>query len=187
MLKHLPNAVTTLRGLAGPLVAWLLIAHHANYIAFWIFVAAIATDLVDGWLARLLDARSAMGLWLDPLADKLLTDSVWVALWWIGFAPGWLCGLVVIRDAGVALAWAWAAPRHLIWSPTPIGQVMVAFEGVAVSVLVFHGPWLDVHWPSVGVVLGTITLALSAVSILQYVSDGPQRAPESTNRIESSR
>ena len=64
--------------------------------------------------------------------------------------------------------------RGLAWQrPSPIGQIGVAFEGVAVSVLLFHGPWLEVHWPSVGLVLGAITLVLSLIAVGQYLLWGP--------------
>ncbi|MFT4622092.1 MAG: cardiolipin synthase [Myxococcota bacterium] len=172
-MTHLPNLVTLLRGLCGPLVAWLLLAHDAHGLAFAVFVGAIVSDLVDGWLARMLDAHSELGLLLDPLSDKLLTDTVWLALWWAGDAPGWLCVATLTRDVGVAAAWGWAGPRGLHWRPNPIGQIAVAFEGVAVSVLVFHGPWLDVHWPSVGSALGAATVALSLLSLAQYAVQGP--------------
>lgn len=173
MRSHLPNLVTAARGLCGVIVAALLVGPGHHFAAFWVFVAAIASDLVDGWLARRLDARSRAGEWLDPLSDKLLTDLTWVALWWIDFAPGWLAGALLARDLAVALAWAWAAPRGRRWLPNPLGQIMVAYEGVALSVLVFHGPWLGVHWPSVGVVLGTVALFLSFASLVQYAWQGP--------------
>lgn len=173
MRRHLPNLVTASRGLCGFVVAALLVGPGLHFLAFWVFVGAIASDLLDGWLARRLDARSSAGEWLDPLSDKLLTDLTWVALWWIDFAPGWLAGAILGRDLVVALAWAWAAPRGGRWLPNPLGQVMVAYEGVALSVLVFHGPWLGVHWPSVGVVLGAIALLLSVMSLVQYARQGP--------------
>ncbi len=170
----MPNAITISRGLCGPLVAWILLGTEAHFVAFWVFVAAIATDLLDGFAARLLDAHSAAGLWLDPLADKVLTDSVWLALWWVGFAPAWLAWVIVLRDAVVLLVWVWALRTDVRWSPSPVGQIMVAFEGIAVSVLLFHGPWLDVHWPSVGTVLGVISVALSAWSLKEYAVSGPE-------------
>lgn len=175
MLRHLPNLVTASRGVAGILIAALLLGPRAHFLAFWIFMAAIATDLVDGWLARRLGARSTLGEWLDPLSDKALTDLTWIALWWIEFAPAWLALANIGRDLAVLAAWMWAAPRGMRWQPTPVGQVTVAYEGVALSVLIFHGPWLQVHWPSVGIVLGCIALALSLVSLVEYAVKGPVR------------
>ncbi len=146
-------------------------------VAFWVFVAAIVTDLLDGWAARLLDAHSETGLWLDPLADKMLTDSTWAALGWTGLAPAWLCIAMVARDAIILVVWAvvLTTGTRLRWAPSATGQVMVAFEGVALCVFLFHGPWLDVHWPSVATVLGGGALVLSHVSLAQYALNGPER------------
>ena len=178
MVRHVPNTITICRGLCGPAIAALLVLptepHHL--VAFWWFLAAIVTDLLDGLAARLLDAFHPAGLWLDPLADKVLTDATWIALGWVGFAPLWLCAAVLVRDVVVLSVWGYvlATGSQLRWSPTPVGQTMVAFEGVALCVLLFHGPWLDVHWPSVGTVLGVIGLALSLTSLLQYAVHGPE-------------
>jgi len=173
MVRHIPNLITASRGLCGPVCTWLLVAHQANRAAFWLFLAAICTDLVDGFAARILDAISPMGKWLDGLSDKVLTDFVWVGLALGGFCPGWLAGLIIARDLAVIVAWLWAFRVGKRWEASPMGQVMVAFEGVAVCVLLFHGPWLDVHWPSVGTVIGAISLALSLASLVGYVRSGP--------------
>jgi len=176
VLRYVPNAITITRGVCGPVVAWLLVAHEANLVAFWVFLFAIVTDLLDGWVARLLDAFHPAGLWLDPLSDKVLTDSCWIALGWAGFAPVWLCAAMVTRDVLVMSVWAfvWARGLELQWTPRPVGQVMVSFEGVALCVLLFHGPWLNTHWPTVGTVLGIIALVLSVISMLEYALAGPE-------------
>ena len=185
ILQHVPNAITITRGLCGPAVAALLLGYVplsdwlpvANKVAFWVFLFAIVTDLLDGWAARLLNAFSPAGLWLDPLADKVLTDTSWVALGLVGFAPAWLCIIMVVRDVAILLVWGvvLSSGSQLRWSPTPAGQTMVAFEGVALCVFLFHGPWLGVHWPTVGTVLGALALLLSLVSLLEYAVRGPER------------
>lgn len=161
----------------GPVLAWILIALGANFLAFWLFIAAIASDLLDGFAARRLGVTdNPMGQWLDPLCDKVLTDTVWVALWWVSFAPGWLAWPIVIRDLCVGVGWGISRMNGRSWEkPHAIGQIGVAFEGVAVSVLLFHGPWLDVHWPSVGVVLGSVSLLCSLIALAWYVRWGPRQ------------
>jgi phosphatidylglycerophosphate synthase len=176
--KWVPNAITASRGLCGPVVAALLLGPGLNRVAFWVFVGAIVTDLLDGFAARLLDAHSSTGLWLDPLSDKILTDTCWIALWWVDFAPAWLVWTIVLRDAAVLLAWVWAFRARVRWSPSPVGQIMVAFEGISLSVLLFHGPWLDVHWPTVGTVLGVVSLILSGWSLVEYAVSGPSSVTE---------
>jgi cardiolipin synthase len=185
MLRWVPNAITLCRGLAGPLVAGLLLAGPLNWPAFWIFMAAIASDLLDGFAARRLGAETKAGEWLDPLADKALTVPVWLALGAIGFAPIWLCVLAVGRNAAVLAAWA-ALPRtDIAVAPSKIGQIMVAFEGVALSVLVFHGPWNGTHWPSVGTALGVISVALSGASLAIYAASHPLVASRRATRVRS--
>jgi cardiolipin synthase len=172
MRRWIPNGITISRGLAGPLIALLLLGWRANDISFWLFVAAISSDLLDGFAARWLDAHSDIGEWLDPVADKALTLPIWATLAWIGWAPVWLSLAILGRTAVIGVGWAWSPQRS---PPTPVGQVMVAFEGVAVAVLVFHGPWNGTHWPSVGTALGGISLALSLVSLAQYAAVRAQR------------
>lgn len=178
VLRYLPNAITVARALFGPACAWALVVHGANRLAFWLFLLAICTDLADGWVARRVGAISATGKWLDGLSDKVLTDVIWVALASIGFAPWWLAILIIARDLGVILAWVWALRVGKRWEASAMGQVMVAFEGTALCVLLFHGPWLDIHWPSVGTAIGTIGLALSLWSVVGYVRTGPISATD---------
>ena len=162
----------------GPACAATLIVLGDNRLAFWLFLAAICTDLLDGFAARSLGVISPTGKWLDGLADKILTDVIWVALASIGFCPWWLALLIVARDVGVILAWIWALKVGKRWEASALGQTMVAFEGTALCVLLFHGPWIGIHWPTVGTALGTISLVLSLLSVVDYVRVGPLDADD---------
>lgn len=138
-------------------------------------MSAIWTDLIDGWLARKLNSQSKVGLWLDPFSDKLLTDTTWIALWYVDFAPAWIVVPTLIRDGIAIVVWLVSKRRGYVWMPSGIGQTAVAYEGVALCVFVFHGPWLNVSWPSVGVALGGIALGLSGITITQYLVKGPRK------------
>lgn len=96
-LAWLPNAFTLLRLACVPAAVWLILEGRLG-AAFWVFVAAGATDAIDGFLARILDARSQMGSIMDPLADKCLLVSAYLTLAWTGHLPVWLVVLVVLRD-----------------------------------------------------------------------------------------
>lgn len=165
MARALVNALTASRGLAGPVVAGLMLGPGANRTAFWIFLVAILTDLVDGRLARFVQPNP-LGKVLDPAADKLLTVPTWLALWLVGWAPTWLVAGCLVRDAFAGWLW-WRGVREV----SPAAQVGIAYEGVALCVLLFHGPWLNTHWPSVGTVLGGIALGLFVASLPQYWAD----------------
>lgn len=157
------NGLTGLRGVAGLVVAVLLVGFGANRAAFWVFLYAILTDLVDGRLAKMAGVPNPVGVWLDPLADKVLTDATWIALWWTGWAPTWLVVATIGRD--LLAGWLW---HRGVRAVVPAAQVAIAFEGVALCLLLFHGPWLGVHWPSAGRVLALISLALFAASLPRY-------------------
>jgi cardiolipin synthase len=97
-LLTLPNVITFARLCAVPLSVWLVL-DHALALAFFLFVAAGASDAVDGWLARRNGNGNAVGALLDPVADKSLLVSMYVTLAAVNALPIWLAILVVFRDA----------------------------------------------------------------------------------------
>lgn len=98
-LINLANAVTLGRICLVPASVWLVL--RAHYLAgFWLFLAAGASDAVDGWLARRHGATRA-GTLLDPLADKVLLVSMYVTLAATHELPDWLAILVVFRDVAI--------------------------------------------------------------------------------------
>lgn len=94
---NLPNIISLCRLLSVP-VAIYLILNGFMQAAFWLFVAAGASDAVDGYLAKRLGQTSALGAYLDPIADKVLLVSVYVTLGQAGHLPSWLVIMVVFRD-----------------------------------------------------------------------------------------
>lgn len=92
-----PNFLSFGRLLSVPLIVWLIHDGHMT-AAFWLFVAAGITDAVDGFLAKRFDAKTELGSYLDPLADKALLVGVYVTLGWTGHIPLWLVILVAFRD-----------------------------------------------------------------------------------------
>jgi cardiolipin synthase len=97
-LKALPNIITIVRLIAVPVVVWLFLVDKMT-LAFWLFICAGISDAIDGYLAKWLNARSVLGSYLDPLADKLLLIAVFLLLGRGGFIPVWLVVLIVARDA----------------------------------------------------------------------------------------
>jgi len=93
----IPNFITLGRLLAVPLAVWLMLTDRYG-AAFWLFLAAGVSDAIDGFLARRLKARSEIGAYLDPLADKCLLVSSYVTLGHQDHIESWLVILVVFRD-----------------------------------------------------------------------------------------
>src|SRR6266481_5696277 len=90
-LLNIPNFLTLLRLFSIPIFLGLLSEHHYRY-ALYLFVAAALT------VARWFDSRTEIGAFLDPFADKLLLLSAFVTLTFENEFPGWLLGVVVIRE-----------------------------------------------------------------------------------------
>lgn len=94
---NLPNFLSLARILIIPLLIILLIK-GAYFWALLIFISAALTDAADGMLARIMQQRTLIGSYLDPLADKLLSGSSFICLAILGLIPGWLAVLVISRD-----------------------------------------------------------------------------------------
>jgi cardiolipin synthase len=95
--RHIPNIITTLRILlVYPTITCLLAGRYGA--ALFLFALAGVSDGLDGFLARYFDWRSRLGSYLDPLADKLLLVSCFLALSYLGLAPTWLTAVVIARD-----------------------------------------------------------------------------------------
>ncbi|MEJ0018008.1 MAG: CDP-alcohol phosphatidyltransferase family protein [Acetobacteraceae bacterium] len=96
-LLTLPNVITFARLCAVPLSVWLVVEHRFA-TSFFLFVAAGLSDAVDGWLARRNGGGNTVGALLDPVADKALLVTMYVALAVVKVVPDWLAILVVFRD-----------------------------------------------------------------------------------------
>lgn len=94
---NVPNLISLARLLSVPIVVWSLLAEE-TVLAFWLFIAAGVSDAIDGFIAKRMGHRTVVGGFLDPLADKALLVSVYIALGRIGAFPLWIVILVVSRD-----------------------------------------------------------------------------------------
>ena len=140
-LVTLPNLITMARLCAVPATVWLILNGRLD-LAFWMFVGAGVSDAVDGWLARVRNARSALGAILDPMADKLLLVCVYVTLAAIGVLPDWLAILVVFRDmvivGGVLVLWVLGQPPAI--RPILVSKLNTALQiGLAALALMLAG------------------------------------------------
>jgi len=165
----LPNLLTGLRLVLVPVVVWHIQVADM-WSAFWWFVVAAVTDLLDGNLARRLDQRSVLGAWLDPIADKAMLLSTLLALAWAGSLPFWLAMVVVLRD-GVVLfgagAYRWLTGRLEV-APTLSGKAATFAEFTLVSLILADlalGPGL-IEWLEPLIVLTAILVVASG---LHYV------------------
>ena len=103
-LFTLANQITIFRIVLIPVIVILLIQHVTTWAA-GLLAFSVLTDLLDGLAARLRKERTAIGAFLDPLADKLLLTSVYLTLAYLGLIDMWLFVIVFSRDLLIVLGW----------------------------------------------------------------------------------
>ena len=113
------------------------------WIAFVLFVVAGVSDAVDGFLAKRFNMTTDLGRYLDPLADKALIVSIYLALGINGTIPRWLVILVVSRDilivGGIMLAWLMGDPLKIkpLWVSKLNTAAQIVFACVVLGSLGF--------------------------------------------------
>jgi cardiolipin synthase len=141
-----PNLLSLLRICLAPfLVATVLEAHYA--LSLGLFVAAGLTDALDGRLARVLKQRSQLGQYLDPVADKLLLSTLFLALTHQGLIPVTVTALVFGRDVGIVVVAAilYAAAGRREFGPSLLGKANTVAQVAAVAAVLLQAMLLDQH------------------------------------------
>lgn len=163
VLAQLPNLITLGRLLAVPLMIYLLL-EQAYLFAFWLFLAAGASDALDGLVAKQFGLETEIGTYLDPIADKALLVSVYVALGTMGEIEIWLVILIVSRDlmiVGGAILFQTLTQR-LRMEPLRISKANTAFQiALVLLVLARTGYGFELSW-----LTGALTWVVAATTIL---------------------
>ena len=169
-----PDQLTVARALAVPIVIVLFTWDFEDH-AYWgtaVFVVAMATDQVDGWLARRRNQTSALGALLDPIADKVLVLAMLVMLVGEGVSPAWMVAAIVAREflvSGLRLA---AIQRHVVLAARDLGKVKTWAQALAAAIAGFAaaGAWSDtVAWWAL-----LVAVVLTWVSGLDYARVAPR-------------
>ena len=143
----LPDQLTVARVGAVPAVVVLFAWDFPNH-AYWataVFVVAMATDQIDGWLARRRGTSSPLGKLLDPVADKVLILAALVMLIGEGVAPAWMVALIVVREilvSGLRLA---AVERGVVLGARDLGRLKTWAQAVGATIagLAAAGAWSE--------------------------------------------
>src|SRR5207237_8227659 len=98
---NLPNGLTLMRIFLVPLLVAVLLTKYNVLIAAAIFLAASLTDLLDGYFARKRGQITTLGTLLDPVADKLLISSAFIALVELHVVKSWMVAMIVARECAI--------------------------------------------------------------------------------------
>jgi CDP-diacylglycerol---glycerol-3-phosphate 3-phosphatidyltransferase len=136
-LTTLPNLLGLARIAATPVVVGLLLLPFpgAGLLALVVYAAAAATDYLDGRIARARNQVSALGVFLDLTADKVLVAGVLVALVEVGLLPTWIVATLLIRELVVQGVRQVAASASVVIAARRLGKWKTFATNVAIGVL----------------------------------------------------
>jgi len=164
-----PNQITLLR--LGFLPFFLILVLYEKYEwALFVLVFVALTDAVDGYLARTLHQKSALGAYLDPIADKLLLSSSFVVLAMEKKIAWWLTVLVLSRDLLllVVAAVILIIQGYRPFPPTLLGKATTFFEIALVFFVVFAAAYPNDRAAGIIHYLGLTVAAFVIVSGFHY-------------------
>jgi len=164
-----PNLLTLLRLFIIPfLVIEILDGNFGP--AFALFMLAGISDAFDGLLARWLSQQTTLGLYLDPIADKLLLSTLFLVLTHVGLIPRYVTVLVFSRDFGILLISTLLFATNTLrdFRPSFFGKLNTLVQIVAVVVILAQRAFPVMHLPELRLVLVRAIAVLAPGSAAQY-------------------
>src|ERR1700753_442437 len=135
---NLPNFITIVRILLAPVFVWMLLTDNGadGALRWWaavLFILAIATDGLDGHIARSRGLVTELGKLLDPIADKVLIGGALIALSILGELPWWGTVIIMVRDVGITVM-RFALIRTGVIAASRGGKIKTWSQSVAITV-----------------------------------------------------
>jgi len=171
---NLPNLITVVRILLAPLFIWLLLSDAGQdgglrWAAAVLFIIAIATDGIDGAIARRRGLVTDLGKLLDPIADKVLTGGALVCLSILGELPWWVTIVILLRELGITV-FRFVMLRDRVIPASRGGKLKTVAQSIAISLALVPfwlvlGDW--VHWVNTATM--ALALVLTVVTGLDYL------------------
>lgn len=167
---NVANIITVARILLAPAFIWLLLADNGEfgvlrYVAAGLFILAIATDSLDGQLARGRNLVTDVGIILDPIADKVLIGGALVALSILGELPWWITIVILVREFGITIL-RFAVLSKVVIPASRGGKLKTIIQSVAISL------FLVAPWRLLGEWAGWFSWAVMAVAVALTVYTG---------------
>ena len=172
---NLPNKLTTLRVIMIPFFVFFMLTDvggSANkWIALALFVVASLTDFLDGKIARKYHLVTNFGKFMDPLADKLLVCSALICLQDLNRVPAWVVIVIIAREFIISGFRLVASDNGIVIAASYWGKFKTTFQMLMIIVMIMN---LGGAFDMVGTVLMWIALALTIISLVDYISKNVQ-------------
>ena len=170
---NIPNSLTLLRIFFVPLLVAALVQDQSlsrlgpfginkEFVALAIFLAAAATDLLDGYLARRWGQVTTVGTLLDPIADKLLISAALISLVEIRRVPGWMVILIIGREFAVSGLRSIAAAEGYTIHASELGKTKMVTQVVAISLVLLSIHWADLATLATWAMWGVVVFGLAS-------------------------
>ena len=177
MNLNFANKVTVFRILAVPFFIGTIVYYtpereYLKDIALGIFIVAVISDLIDGYIARTRKEKTKAGALLDPLADKLLLISAFISLYKMGSILGpvtfplWVVLAVISLDIILLLGSMiiYTTQGHIAIEPTRWGKSTTFFQILSIFGVLLQIPFSPVIW--------YVTVLLTVISGVGYIRRG---------------
>ncbi|MCS5714354.1 CDP-diacylglycerol--glycerol-3-phosphate 3-phosphatidyltransferase [Herbiconiux sp. CPCC 205716] len=171
---NLPNAITVVRILLAPVFFVMLLVDNGadgglRWAAAVLFILAIATDGIDGHIARSRNLVTDLGKLLDPIADKVLTGAALVGLSILAELPWWVTIVILVREVGITV-WRFVQLSDRVIPASRGGKLKTLAQSVAISLALLPFPNLLGDWVNwVNAVFMAIALVLTVVTGIDYI------------------
>ena len=139
-----------------------------GWVAAAIFILASLTDWLDGYWARRYQAESAMGKFMDPIADKILVLGALIMLLDVGRVDPMMVLILLSRDIFIGGLRSVAAANSVIIAAKPFGKWKTALQMVAIPLLLINTSPFNIPAAEIGYWALWVSVVLSVGSALQY-------------------
>ena len=171
---NVPNILTALRVVMVPVFAWLLLAYPQDTTMRWVatavFVVAIATDALDGRIARAYNLVTNFGKLWDPIADKALTGMAFIGLSILAELPWWITIVILVREWGIT-ALRWAIMKYGVMAANRGGKLKTVMQSVALIMFLPGLQFLPAAWGWVAWAAMIIAFVLTVLTGLDYLRE----------------
>jgi CDP-diacylglycerol--glycerol-3-phosphate 3-phosphatidyltransferase len=176
---NIANALTVLRIVGVPVFGWLLLSESGDDIGFrlwaWVaFMLLMATDRIDGDIARSRGLVTNFGKLADPIADKALTGMAFVGLSIIGVLWWWVTIVLLVREWGITVM-RFVVKKYGVMPASQGGRIKTTLQAVAIGGYLLP---FEIWDNTISHVLRWIThvtmaaaLAITLITAVQYVRD----------------
>jgi CDP-diacylglycerol--glycerol-3-phosphate 3-phosphatidyltransferase len=168
-----PNLLTLFRIATVPVLVWLLtyIGPIPSAIAAGVFFLATITDYFAGYIARSYNSVTALGKFLDPLADKLIVIAALIMLAGmdrVPHVPAWMVVVLVSREVVVTGLRAVAAVEGMVLGAEELGKYKMSLQAIALHGLLIHYTYFHVDCFAFGMFVLWIAMVVSVWSAADY-------------------